>query len=491
MVNIVRRLYAMPRAIKLVLLMTATGTVVWAMWNRPWSSVSKTPSDIAEFRLLEARVQIVTRKVLPAVVAVQSPSGGFSSGVIISPDGLVLSQFHVSHRYSWDGEGPYRSRQPGEHTMVILSDGRKLEAELLGADFTEDLSLLKLLEPGPYSYTPVEPLAAVSSGDWVLKLGHPTGYKHGRPPVVRLGRVLLQKRERFVIDCNTVGGDSGGPIFDLNGRLVGVPHVTIAKAILGIPGPENWRPKGILQPLTIMSASTTSAIQRCMPEMQQGVLLPLDMKALEESGYVEPTEPSLAESEWTQGAATAMAFHDIVEPTRSSVIEIVDASSMRVALGTAIETDGLILTVASLLPSKPRCRLPNQIIVKAEVVGTNAEFDLALLKVPATGLNPVLWVTSGPASTAGTVLAAPGPLSKPERATMSIGVVSVPTRKRSTMLPTFFQHDMPLFTNQLGGPVIDLDGKAVGISIIWNKYGCEAIPADCIERLLPELLNEK
>jgi S1-C subfamily serine protease len=58
-------------------------------------------------------------------------------------------------------------------------------------------------------------------------------------------------------------------------------------------------------------------------------------------------------------------------------------------------------------------------------------------------------------------------------------------------LPTLFEHDMPLPPSQCGGPVIDLDGKAVGITMYRGQYGCMAIPADCIERLLPDLRSGK
>ena len=203
-----------------------------------------TPADQEALYSMQERVQSATRRVMPAVVAVRSavadtsssktPWGTerYASGVIITIDGLILSQFHVSHRLKWRPGEPYRSRQPGERTMVILSDGRKIEAELLGADATFDLSLLRLLEPGPYPHAALDPSSNVGIGDWVLKLGHPTGYRRDRPPVVRLGRVLFQNKDIFVTDCLTTGGDSGGPFFDLEGRLVGIIHSSSVPAKL-------------------------------------------------------------------------------------------------------------------------------------------------------------------------------------------------------------------------------------------------------------------
>ena len=53
--------------------------------------------------------------------------------------------------------------------------------------------------------------------------------------------------------------------------------------------------------------------------------------------------------------------------------------------------------------------------------------------------------------------------------------------------PTFFEHDMPLPFRQCGGPVIDLDCRAVGITMYRGQYGCMAIPTASIQRLIAEL----
>ena len=55
-----------------------------------------------------------------------------------------------------------------------------------------------------------------------MALGHPGGYHAGRPPVVRLGRVLLANKQMIGTDCVLMSGDSGGPLFDLDGKLVGI-----------------------------------------------------------------------------------------------------------------------------------------------------------------------------------------------------------------------------------------------------------------------------
>jgi S1-C subfamily serine protease len=97
--------------------------------------------DVAGLERLEARVSDAIQKALPAIVAVDHPGPGTSpgprsshfagahgSGVIISPDGLILSQWHVSHEGA-KGE----ILNAGDEIDVVLQDGRRLKAELLGA----------------------------------------------------------------------------------------------------------------------------------------------------------------------------------------------------------------------------------------------------------------------------------------------------------------------------------------------------------------------
>ena len=67
---------------------------------------------------------------------------------------------------------------------------------------------------------------------------------------------------------------------------------------------------------------------------------------------------------------------------------------------------------------------------------------------------------------------------------------ATPFNVRSGDFPTMFEHDAVL-ARECGGPVVDLTGKAVGITIARGPYGCVGIPGDCIRRLLPDLKSGK
>jgi serine protease Do len=392
-----------------------------------------TPANPASLEGLEQRVRDAAAKVMPAVVAVEgalksnapfpSHHEPFASGAIISADGLILSQYHVSHLL--DVGDFEKSRQPGERVKVILHDGRVCEAKLLGADRGWDLSLLQLVKPGPYPCTPLDDKATVQLGDGVLKLGHPMGYRRGRDPVVRFGRVVCRDEDSFVSDCLVTGGDSGGPLFDLDGRFVGIVRNSAVPGALG-EFQNAPRRAGIL----LFTCSTTALVRTRMEAMRRGAFPAVNREALTRSMERFGQAEALPGERWSQGAAVTTANRAVVHATRPSVVAIQDRGT-QVALGTIVGADGWIATKGSVLPAEPTCRLPDGRVVAAEVAGIDPAFDLALLKVPTPGLRPVEWADER-APVAGTFLAVPGLQELP----LAVGVVSVPRRDLPGPFPT-------------------------------------------------------
>lgn len=170
-----------------------------------------------------------------ALVNVQCPGGGEGSGVIVNADGLVLTAAHVS------GE-------PGQKIELLQTDGTRLEAITLGLNHLTDSGMIRITSPKPAGGWPFRPMregAAPVTGDWVMALGHPEGFDPRRPVVLRVGRIVNASSARLQSDCELIGGDSGGPLFDLEGRVVGI-HSCISnhvKANFSIPMPvfrRNW-----------------------------------------------------------------------------------------------------------------------------------------------------------------------------------------------------------------------------------------------------------
>ena len=112
--------------------------------------------------------------------------------------------------------------------------GKTRKGKTLGGNGTIDSGLAKITEEGQWPFVEMGVASDMKKGDWCLVTGHPGGFKPGRPPVVRLGRILeindTTAAKYIRTDCTLVGGDSGGPLFDMHGQVVGI-HSRIGAAI--------------------------------------------------------------------------------------------------------------------------------------------------------------------------------------------------------------------------------------------------------------------
>ena len=172
------------------------------------------PASADELLSIQARIRQLTEKILPATVAVQVGRAN-GSGVIIDADGHVLTAAHVAGR-------------PGRTALVHLPDGRTVRGITLGLNQELDSGLIQITDEGTWPFVPLGSSKDVHEGHWCLATGHPGGFVRDRPPVLRWGRVLRSEGSAILTDCTLVGGDSGGPLFDMNGKVIGI-HSRIGK----------------------------------------------------------------------------------------------------------------------------------------------------------------------------------------------------------------------------------------------------------------------
>jgi serine protease Do len=185
--------------------------------TRPAVPAPKTLSDLRE---IERQVQAVVKKASPATVGV-TKGNSQGSGVIVTKDGYVLTAGHVA-------------AEPDQDVRLILADGRRVRGKTLGMNLGIDSGLIKITQEAPKDGWPFAEMGKsgeLKPGQWVAALGHPGGYRRDRPPVLRLGRVLTSTGNLVVTDCTLVGGDSGGPLFDLDGKVIGI-HSRIGGSVL-------------------------------------------------------------------------------------------------------------------------------------------------------------------------------------------------------------------------------------------------------------------
>jgi serine protease Do len=118
---------------------------------------------------------------------------------------------------------------PKQAALVWMSDGSVKRGITLGLNQELDAGMIKITEPGEWPFAPLGKSSQLKAGQWCLATGHPGGFDGSRrSPVLRWGRVLKTERSAILTDCTLVGGDSGGPLFDMNGRVVGI-HSRIGK----------------------------------------------------------------------------------------------------------------------------------------------------------------------------------------------------------------------------------------------------------------------
>ncbi len=139
------------------------------------------------------------------------PSAGFGSGFILSENGYVVTNAHVVRNAT--------------EISVDLPDGREFDAEIVGSDDRTDVALLKLDATG----LPVLKLGDSDNlkvGQWVLAIGSPFGFEYTATQgiVSALSRSLPSDNYGSFIQTDVAvnPGNSGGPLFDLDGTVVGV-----------------------------------------------------------------------------------------------------------------------------------------------------------------------------------------------------------------------------------------------------------------------------
>ena len=188
------------------------------------TEVTPLPSTDDAVALLDAFSQAVVRvaeRVSPSVVHVRRGRGA-GSGVVITPDGYVLTNAHVV--------------DDAKSVEVVLVDGSSYRAPVIGADPATDLAVVRALGPT----LPAVELATADTlrvGQLVIAIGDPLGLQSTVTTgvVSALGRSLNAKDGRTIenviqTDAALNPGNSGGPLVDTHARVVGVNTAIIAGA---------------------------------------------------------------------------------------------------------------------------------------------------------------------------------------------------------------------------------------------------------------------
>ncbi len=178
------------------------------------------PTSLDDLKAMEQHVKQLAERIIPCTVGVQvGPAQG--SGVIIKrgDEYYVLTAAHVSGK-------------PDRNVRFITSEGKMVRGKTLGLNRGIDSGLMKITDEGDWPHVALGNSRDLKEGQWVVGTGHPNGYIRGRKPSLRMGRVLRNRASVIVSDCLLVSGDSGGPLFNMQGEVVGI-HSRIELSLKG------------------------------------------------------------------------------------------------------------------------------------------------------------------------------------------------------------------------------------------------------------------
>lgn len=177
------------------------------------------PAELAEQESQE--IERIAQIIRPTVCVHSADGSGGGSGVLISESGLALTNYHVV--------------QPcGSYMQCTLSDGNVYDAVIVGIDPTGDVAMIQLLGRQDFPVATLGDSDQVKIGDTCYAVGNPFLLATNRQPTVSRGIIsgthryqepagtLLEYTDCLQIDAAVNPGNSGGPLFDAAGQLIGI-----------------------------------------------------------------------------------------------------------------------------------------------------------------------------------------------------------------------------------------------------------------------------
>ena len=343
-------------------------------------------TDVDGAREVQSRITAMLPAVLAASVGVEITAGDgrhTGSGTVITPQGLVLTAGHVS-------------TEPDVRATIVLPDGRRVSARTLGLHWqgAADCGLIQceLAEGETLASVELAPAESLSVGEWVIAVGYTYGSFQGAnatPPAVRVGRIrrMREGSGSIEMDAPLASGDSGGGLFDLEGRLVGVnssagpePQFNNATSVAFVHLKMDAMLKGEVSGRLAENGEQRAQRRRRRPPSRLGTELP----------PMQDDMPS------RRSPALHTALAPLVEPLLPSIAEVyVDSRAVGYAL--AVDANGHYIakdTDVGDVSSDVALSMPDGVTVAVERVARDRSLDLVLLRSSEESV-PVEWASDG------------------------------------------------------------------------------------------------
>ncbi len=326
--------------------------------NKADSSHVYTSNDVYHLKKRVDKLQNTIFKNYGAMLGVTVHIQGIDNngtGVIVSPDGLILTAAHVA-----------RKIKEGEEVKIKLYDGRKFKAKPLGRNNAVDCGLLKIITKEELPYAKLGKTSKMVGGEACIMFGCSGAHKEGRFFDSRIGFISGMTDTGYLRTSATMmPGDSGGPLFNMKGQVIGICCYSSYGDV------------------TNNFYATTEKIKENWDDMLQGKNIDT-IRVLNNKHISIPYKKK--RFTFSNGKETLkQAFINIDDNISHSVVKLYDDSlskGQHVAFGTIINRAGSIVTKYSVIQA------PDSIIIEyrngkkeiAKLIDYSIADDIALLQ---------------------------------------------------------------------------------------------------------------
>ena len=186
------------------------------------TAVSMPTTEVVKV-LAPSVVNVSTELATPSLFNAPFSPSGIATGIILSPDGHVLTNYHVV--------------ETGQDITVTLSDGANHEAEIVGQDPVTDIAVIKIVDVQGLEPARLGDSSELEVGEDVIAIGHAMGLR-GAPTVSKgvvsaLGRSVDTTRNTTIVDliqtdASINPGNSGGPLVNSRAEVIGINTVVVS-----------------------------------------------------------------------------------------------------------------------------------------------------------------------------------------------------------------------------------------------------------------------